>query len=207
MQRYAYQNEKIPGKIVSTKEQEIQWVNPTERKDIYGSTNRLLWNYDDVTGIKTGYTDAAGGCLVASAQKNGVTLIAVVLKTSDSRARFVEGRALLDYGFKHIKEMKIVDEQKLISSIYTHNSTNYKTTVKPIQPFTYLVMDTDNVNDFSWKMNLPAYIDALLKQGAKVGTVDLLYQGNVVGSVDMVTTEEVTEGFNLLGFLHKLFFS
>ena len=142
-----------------------------------------------------------------TAQKNGVTLIAVVLKTSDSRARFVEGRALLDYGFKHIKEMKTVDEQKLISSIYTHNSTNYKTTVKPIQPFTYLVMDTDNVDDFSWKMNLPAYIDAPLKQGAKVGTVDLLYQGNVVGSVDMVTTEEVTEGFNLLGFLHKLFFS
>ena len=46
-----------------------------------------------------------------------------------------------------------------------------------------------------------------IKQGVKVGTVDLLYQGNVVGSVDMVTTEEVTEGFNLLGFLHKLFFS
>ena len=112
-----------------------------------------------------------------------------------------------EIAFKHIKEMKTVDEQKLISSIYTHNSTNYKTTVKPIQPFTYLVMDTDNVDDFSWKMNLPAYIDAPLKQGAKVGTVDLLYQGNVVGSVDMVTTEEVTEGFNLLGFLHKLFFS
>jgi D-alanyl-D-alanine carboxypeptidase (penicillin-binding protein 5/6) len=108
--RYTYQNEKF-RKIVSTKEQEIQWVNPAERKDIYGSTNRLLWNYDDVTGIKTGYTDAAGGCLVASAQKNGVTLIAVVLKTSDSRARFVEGRALLDYGFKHIKEMKTVKEQ------------------------------------------------------------------------------------------------
>lgn len=66
--RYAYQNEKF-RKIVSTKEQEIQWVNPAERKDVYGSTNRLLWNYDDVTGIKTGYTDAAGGCLVASAQK------------------------------------------------------------------------------------------------------------------------------------------
>lgn len=73
------------------------------------------------------------------------------MKTSDSRARFVEGRALLDYGFKHIKEMKTVDEQKLISSVYTHNSTNYKTTVKPIQPFTYLVMDTDNVNDFPGK--------------------------------------------------------
>ena len=131
----------------------------------------------------------------------------MVLKTSDSRARFVEGRALLDYGFKHIKEVRTVDEQKLIL-VYIHiMALIYKTTVKPIEPFTYLVMDTDNADDFSWKINLPAYIDAPLKQGAKVGTVDLLYQGNVIGSVDMVTTEEVTEGFNLLGFLHKLFFS
>lgn len=204
--RYAYQNEKF-RKIVSTKEQEIQWVNPINRKDIYGSTNRLLWNYDDVTGIKTGYTDAAGGCLVASAQKNGVTLIAVVLKTSDSRARFIEGRALLDYGFKHIKEVKTVDEQKLVSNIYTHNSVNYKTIVKPIQSFSYLVTDKENIDDFSWKINLPAYIDVPLKKGSKVGTVDLLYQGNIIGSVDIVTTEDIIEGFNLLGFLHKLFFS
>lgn len=204
--RYGYKNEKF-RKIVSTKEQEIQWVNPAERKDVYGSTNRLLWNYDDVTGIKTGYTDAAGGCLVASAQKNGVTLIAVVLKTADSRARFVEGRALLDYGFKHIKEVKTVDEQQLTSNVYTHNSSNYKTTVKPAQEFTYPIMDKEKAEDFSWKMNLPTYIDAPLKEGDKVGTVDLLYQGNVIGSVDMVVTEDVPEGFNLLGFLHKLFFS
>lgn len=204
--RYAYQNEKF-RKIVSTKEQEIQWVNPAERKDVYGSTNRLLWNYDDVTGIKTGYTDAAGGCLVASAQRDGVTLIAVVLKTADSRARFVEGRALLDYGFKHIKEVKTIDEQQLISNIYTHNSSSYKTTVKPAQAFTYPIMDKEKAEDFSWKMNLPAYVNAPLSEGEKVGTVDLLYQGNIIGSVDMVTTEEVPEGFNFLGFLHKLFFS
>ena len=62
------------------------------------------------------------------------------------------------------------------------------------------------LDDFSWKMNLPAYIDAPLKQGDKVGTVDLLYQGNVVGSVDMVTTEEVTEGFNSVRLFTQIIF-
>lgn len=103
--------------------------------------------------------------------------------------------------------MKTVDEQKLVSNIYTHNSVNYKTIVKPIQSFSYLVTDKENIDDFSWKINLPAYIDVPLKKGSKVGTVDLLYQGNIIGSVDIVTTEDIIEGFNLLGFLHKLFFS
>lgn len=203
---YAYHNDKF-RKIVSTKEQEIQWVNPEQRKDIFGSTNRLLWNYDDVTGIKTGYTDAAGGCLVTSAQKNGVTLIAVVLKTADSRARFVEGRALLDYGFKHLSSVETVDEKQLTSNIYTYNSSNYQVMVKPAEKFVYPVTDKEQASDFSYSVNLPAYIEAPVAKGDKVGTVDLLYQGEVVGSVDMVAADDVVEGFNLWGFLHKLFFS
>lgn len=203
---YAYRNEKF-RKIVATKEQEIQWINPAQRKDIFGSTNRLLWNYDDVTGIKTGYTDAAGGCLVTSAQKDGITLIAVVLKTADSRARFVEGRALLDYGFKHLKSVETIDEKQLTSNIYTYNSANYQIAVKPVEKFMYPVVDKEQAGDFSYEINLPTYIEAPVAKGDKVGTVDLLYQGKVIGSVDMVATEDVVEGFNLWGFLHKLFFS
>lgn len=204
--RYAYQNPKF-RKIVSTKEAKISWVQPADRTEVYGSTNRLLWNYDDVTGIKTGYTDAAGGCLVAAAQRNGQTLIAVVMKTADSRARFVEGRALLDYGFKHIAQTKVVDEKQLTSTVYVHNSSLYKTTVKPAQEFSYPIRDNENEADFSYKVNLPKYIDAPLKANAKVGSVDLLYKGSVIGSVDLVTQEDIPEGFNILGFLHKLFFS
>lgn len=206
MAAYAYRNEKF-RKIVATKEQEIQWINPVQRKDTFGSTNRLLWNYDDVTGIKTGYTDAAGGCLVTSAQKDGITLIAVVLKTADSRARFVEGRALLDYGFKHLKSVETIDEKQLISNIYTYNSDNYQIAVKPVEVFTYPVIDKEQAGDFSYAINLPTYIEAPVAKGDKVGTVDLLYQGKVIGSVDMVATEDVVEGFNLWGFLHKLLFS
>lgn len=203
---YAYQNPKF-RKVVSTKEQEIHWTVPADRKDIFGSTNRLLWNYDDITGIKTGYTEAAGGCLVASAQKNGTTLIAVVLQTDDSRSRFTESRALLDYGFKHINSTQTIDTKNLTSNIYIHHGTSYKTTIEPSQKFTYPVMDNENPNDFSYQVNLPKYIDAPSKKDTKVGSVDLLYKGHKIGSVDLVTTENINEGFNFLGFLHKLLFS
>ena len=68
-------------------------------------------------------------------------------------------------------------------------------------------MKHENSDDFSYEMNLPSYIEAPLKAGSKVGTVNLLYHGTVIGSIDMVTTEDISEGFNLLGFLHELFLS
>lgn len=204
---YCYKNPKF-RKIVATKEQEISWVSPSDRKDIYGSTNRLLWNYDDITGIKTGYTDAAGGCLVASAEKNGSSLIAVVLKTADSKARFTESRALLDFGFKQIASQQTIDTAKLTSSVYVHNANISKVAVAPAEQFTYPVMKHEKAEDFTYKLNLTTnYINAPCPAGTKVGTVDLIYQGTVIGSIDMVTTEDTSEGFNLIGFLHELFFS
>ena len=204
---YCYKNPKF-RKIVSTKEQQISWVSPADRKDIYGSTNRLLWNYDDVTGIKTGYTDAAGGCLVASAEKNGSSLIAVVLKTSDSRARFTESRALLDFGFKQIASQQTVDTDKLTDTVYVHNGTVSEITVKPVQDFTYPVMKHEKAEDFTYKLNLTKnHIEAPCPAGTKVGTVDLIYHDTVIGSIDMVTGEDTVEGFSLIGFLHELFFS
>lgn len=204
---YCYQNPQF-RKIVSTKEQQISWISPADRKDVYGSTNRLLWNYDDITGIKTGYTDAAGGCLVASAEKNGSSLIAVVLKTADSRARFTESRALLDFGFKQIASQQPVDTDKLTDTVYVHGGTVSEIAVKPAQDFTYPVMKHENAEDFTYQLNLTKnYVEAPCPAGTKVGTVDLLYHGTVIGSIDMVTAEDTTEGFNLIGFLHELFFS
>ncbi len=203
---YGYRNPAF-RKIVSTKEQEICWINPGGQKYTFGSTNRLLWNYDEVTGIKTGYTEAAGGCLVASAQQNGTTLIAVVLRTQDSRSRFIEGKALLDYGFKHIVKNATIDDEKLVSNVYVHNSNIFQTKIRPVETVTYPIMQGEKAEDFTYKVNIPSYIEGPLKAGAKVGSVDLLYKGTVVGNVDMVVNEDINEGFNIFGFLHKLFFA
>lgn len=63
------------------------------------NTNKLLESYDGCIGIKTGYTQAAGGCLVSAAQRNGRELLCVVLKSKDMDTRFSDSAALLDYGF------------------------------------------------------------------------------------------------------------
>lgn len=193
-------------KIVSTKEQIINWEQPQGRTEDFGSTNRLLWNYDDVLGIKTGYTEAAGGCLVTAAKQDGVTLIAVVLKTVDSRARFIEGRALLDYGFKQIAKTKSVDKAELTHSIFVHDGVVAKTAVSPAEDVIFPVLKDENEDDFTYKENLPTFIKAPTKKGDKVGTVDVFYQGNQIGSIDLVANEDINEGFNLLGFLHSIFF-
>lgn len=192
--------------IVSTKEQIINWEYPQGRTEDFGSTNRLLWNYDDILGIKTGYTEAAGGCLVTAAKQNGVTLIAVVLKTVDSRARFIEGRALLDYGFRQITKAQTIDKAELTHTLFVHNGNIARVQIAPAEDVVYPVLSGEDAKDFSYKVNLPAYVKAPTKQGEKVGSADLFYQGEQIGSIDLLATEDISEGFNILGFLHSIFF-
>lgn len=83
--------------LVSSRDREIGSLDPTWTR-LISSTNRLLWVYEGAEGIKTGTTDLAGKCLVASATRDGRRLIAVCLRASD---RFGDTARLLDYGFEH----------------------------------------------------------------------------------------------------------
>ena len=74
------------------------WENPGATYEAE-NTNELLKTYPGCIGIKTGYTRAAGGCLVSAAERNGHQLLCVVLKSSDMDTRFSDSAALLDYGF------------------------------------------------------------------------------------------------------------
>ncbi len=112
---YAYKNETF-RKIVSTRTYTIQSSNKRSNPLVLTNTNRLLdpesdSYYAGTTGIKTGSTSAAGGCLVASAEKNGRTLIAVILldETTDKTARWSDGITLLDYGFENAADINVTD--------------------------------------------------------------------------------------------------
>ncbi|MET0939229.1 MAG: D-alanyl-D-alanine carboxypeptidase family protein [Gaiellaceae bacterium] len=83
--------------IVATKFKRVWWKPPTHAK-LYENHNKLLWRYAGADGVKTGWTRAAGPCLVASATRNGIQLITVVL---DSPDHYGDTTRLLDYGFRH----------------------------------------------------------------------------------------------------------
>lgn len=94
--RYAFQNP-VFNRIVSTR------VKDLGGRYYFNNTNRLLWSYQGADGVKTGTTNAAGKCLVASATREGRRLITVVLHSDD---RYADTMNLLDYGFNHFKHVK-----------------------------------------------------------------------------------------------------
>ena len=92
--RVAMRNERF-RRIVHTRVEHVKWAAPTYAK-IYVNNNRLLSTYPGANGVKTGYTHKSGPCLVASATRNGVSLIAVVL---DSPDMYTDAKRMLDFGF------------------------------------------------------------------------------------------------------------
>ena len=97
--------------IVSSKSSVIHWASPSGKTYKADNTNRLLSFYNGANGIKTGWTSAAKGCLAASAKRNDIELIAIVLKSPDGDSRFADARSMLDYGFSVGGVGKIVVEK------------------------------------------------------------------------------------------------
>ena len=91
-------------KIVGTKASTIYYLQPAGYKTYCENTNALLYSYPGCTGLKTGWTRAAGGCLAASAMRGDTELIAVVMHSNDEETRASEAAALLDYGFSALTE-------------------------------------------------------------------------------------------------------
>ena len=94
--------------LVKNRKGVIRWVKPSGRTYNSETTNELLGRYDGANGIKTGWTNAAKGCLAASATRGDVELITIVLKSKDHDTRFTDAKQLLDYGFSIGGEGKTV---------------------------------------------------------------------------------------------------
>ncbi len=97
--------------IVGSKSSVIHWASPAGKMYKADNTNRLLSFYTGANGIKTGWTSAAKGCLAASAKRDDIELIAIVLKSPDGDSRFADARSMLDYGFSVGGVGKIVVEK------------------------------------------------------------------------------------------------
>lgn len=97
--------------LVNHRKSVIHWHSPSNRTYKSETTNELLGKYDGANGIKTGWTNAAKGCVAASAKRGDVELIAIVMKSKDHATRFADAKKLLDYGFSVGGKGKIPAEQ------------------------------------------------------------------------------------------------
>ncbi len=183
---------RVPGfeKIVSTKEIDFDWVKDSSHH--LRNENQMLWLYRGANGVKTGYTDAAGRCLVSGAKKDGLQLVAVVL---DSVYMWNDSIKLLDYGFAQTKLKRGLSKDRLQKSVWVRGGRQATVAVHPVSDVNYPLIGGEDAKHYTVTYDLPKIVDAPLKEGAVVGRLVLNYDGQPVGAVDL-TAEKIDAGFS-----------
>lgn len=154
------------------------------------STNKLLKSYEWATGLKTGSTSKAKFCLSATAKKDNMEMIAVVMGAEEGKIRFSEAITLLSYGYSvsHIYEDKNED---ILPDVPIKGAIVEKAEVAYQGPFRYLDITGQNLEGVEKIISLPEQVQAPVKAGDTAGEVIYLLAGNKLGSVPILFKEDI----------------
>nr|WP_319022845.1 D-alanyl-D-alanine carboxypeptidase family protein [Salinicola sp. S1-1-8] len=155
--------------------------------------NRLLWRDPDVDGLKTGHTEAAGYCLVASAKKQDTRLIAVVMGTDSDEARAAETQRLLNYGFRFFQTRKLYDAGSVLNEARVWGGAS-DTVRLGVQSDVSMTVPRSSAENLTARLNLPETLHAPLQAGQQVGTLEIKSGDEVLGQEPLVALETVEEG-------------
>jgi len=152
--------------------------------------NSLLWQDETVDGIKTGHTDNAGYCLVASAKKNDTRLIAVTLNSSSERTRITDNRRLLDYGFRYFITKIVVHAGEKLTEKEVWGGQVDKVSLASATSL-YLTLSPKDFKEVETFISLDNYLQAPLVEGQMVGKITLEIQGKEIAEAQLVTTQNI----------------
>lgn len=193
-------------KIVGTKIKTVYWTSPPNKKTDTQNTNELLQkNYDGITGIKTGFTKAAGNCLAASATRNGIDLIAIVLNSENENSRFDDAEKLLDYGFAKIKTVHKTKKERVERKIFVRGGKKGTVLVGAEEDLEFPVLEGEDEKLMEISYDVPKFIDAGIETGKVVGEAILKYDGKKIASVPIYAREDVLPGFSIASMLADIF--
>ncbi len=153
------------------------------------NTNKLLKSYQGITGLKTGTTSQAGSCITASAERDGLSLIAVVLGADSGTARFKDAAALLDYGFANF-ETVTVEENEALFPIAVEGGMQDQAELICDSRISLTVPKGSDAN-IKKKTDIAESLTAPVKKGQKVGTLTYSIGGEEIARFDILTAEEV----------------
>ena len=164
------------------------WMD-TIRNGSFGlsNTNKLVRFYPGATGLKTGFTQKAGYCLSATAQRDGMELVATVMGSESSKDRFNACKQLLDYGFANYA---LVTPQTEEGQVPVKLGTADTVKVMPKEKIQLLV-DKAQRNQVNITTQLPDSVDAPVSKGQKIGTVTVRVGDQVVSEVPLLAQEAV----------------
>lgn len=172
------------------------------------NTNRLVKFYNGCDGLKTGFTRAAGFCLSATASRNNMRLISVVLAEPDSNTRFAETRKLLDYGFANYESVDVNKKGELVSEIMVKKGINSKAAGIIGKDVTVL-LPRGQKTKIVRQIALDENIKAPVKAGQKVGEIIYKIDENEISRVDIVSDRDIdkTSTMKLFGRMFRSWFS
>lgn len=172
------------------------------------NTNKLVRNYEGCTGLKTGSTSLALYNLSASATRDNLNLIAVIMKAPSTALRFSEAKTLLDYGFKNYTSsqlstsndiLKTVSVQRGVESTINATFSNTKSILIPKGQESKIVQE----------VNIPDTIAAPISKGEKIGEINYFLDEKQLCSVDIVSDKTVKKNSfaNMSSYLFKRWIS
>jgi len=169
--------------------------------------NALLWRDDSVDGLKTGHTEEAGYCLVASAKRNDTRLIASVMGTSSSEARAQEVQKMLNYGFRYYESERLFRAgQELVHAKVWGGQADQISVGMPED--VYVTIPRGSRNQLESTVDLDSVIKAPINVGDELGRVRVILDGETLVDEPVLALTEVPEGglFKRLWDAIKLFF-
>lgn len=155
------------------------------------NTNKLLKQYNGITGLKTGSTDEAKYCLSATAERNGVKLVAVVLAAPDTKTRFREAAMLLDYGFGKCTLYEDDGSAFPLTEVNVIGGQQKKVPVELKERFSYVFTDGEDFSRITSEFVMKKNIRAPLKKGDVIGEYRYIFNGKTLGSVEIVCKDDV----------------
>ncbi len=153
------------------------------------NTNKLIRFYDGATGLKTGSTDAALYCLSATAERDGMEMIAVVLKSPTSADRFESAKSMLDFGFANYTVLEAKPGQALVPVKVLLGEREY---VQPVLPgSSRVLLEKSQVNEVETKIALCTDVEAPVEAGQKLGEMTVSVAGEVREVIPIVASQKV----------------
>ncbi|MGI6192605.1 MAG: D-alanyl-D-alanine carboxypeptidase family protein [Christensenellales bacterium] len=162
--------------------------------------NKLLYSYNGANGIKTGYTKAAGRCLVGSACRDGMQLVSVVLNCSDI---YNDTAAILDYGFANFARHTILAKNAVLGEVTVKNGIEEALEARAKDDIV-LTLTEEEASRVQVVAKLLASVDAPVEEGDYLGTAEVWLDDAMIAATDLVATVSVREK-SFLDYLNIVF--
>ncbi|HKM34941.1 MAG TPA: D-alanyl-D-alanine carboxypeptidase family protein [Lachnospiraceae bacterium] len=154
------------------------------------STNKLLKQYEWATGLKTGSTNKAKYCLSATASKDNIDLIAVVMGAPDYKVRFQDAASLLNYGFS-VSDVFVDENKDVLEKLYVEGGKSEWVPLHYESEYRYLDIKGNDLSQVQKVINLPQTAKAPVEKGGLAGEAQYLLNGAVIGSIPILYAETV----------------